>query len=190
MTTTQLNPRKHHLESQLYEPHFFRRQLTLNSTLSMKKYLQLLGNTRLSFCWPTSCCLCIWSVINRLKVIYSSDHEIEPQKSIHFEELSTVSQDSSKALRVHLSLEVLFWIRGFMFPPKRYCIFYETERSNFEMALLVWRLIFASFEVQSKFSGGFKRSKVSSRSGVKNIEALRLGFVRLFHGNFFSLSDS
>ena len=53
------------------------------------------------------------------------------------------------------------------------------------MALLVWRLIFVSFEVQSKFSGGFKRSKLSSRSGVKNIEALRLGFVRLFHGNFF-----
>lgn len=32
-----------------------------------EEILQLLGNTRLSFCWPTSCCLCIWSVINRLK---------------------------------------------------------------------------------------------------------------------------
>lgn len=51
------------------------------------------------------------------------------------------------------------------------------------MALLVWRSVFASFEVQSKFSGGFK--KLSSRSGVKNIEALRLGFVRLFHHIFF-----
>ena len=144
-------------ESVVSEPHFFRRQLTLNSTLSMKKYLQLLGNTRLSFCWPTSCCLCIWSVINRLKgnlFIWSWNWTTKVNS---FRRVVHCFSRLSNALRVHLSLEVLFWIRGFMFPRKRYCIFYETERSNFEMALLVWRLIFASFEVQSKFSGGFKR---------------------------------
>ena len=121
-----------------------------------EEILQLLGNTRLSFCWPTSCCLCIWSVINRLK------------GNLFIWSWNWTTKVISKSCPLFLKtpptrygsiffLEVLFWIRGFMFPPKRYCIFYETERSNFEMALLVWRLIFASFEVQSKFSGGFKR---------------------------------
>ena len=122
-----------------------------------EEIFQLLGNTRLSFCWPTSCCLCIWSVINRLKgnlFIWSWNWTTKVnsfRRVVHcFSRLLQRATGPSFPWSFILDSRIYF-------PPKRYCIFYETERSNFEMALLVWRLIFASFEVQSKFSGGFKR---------------------------------